>query len=183
LRNKIAEKFQEVGIPINLMHASSMVIGNKMKITKYLFDALEGYLSLGMVPLIGGDMMFDNGMGFSVCSGDQLTVEISRKIKAKRLIFATDVAGIFDSDPKINNQASLIKEMHINELESMIKILDESETSDASGRMKGKLITLTSIKDIITEGLETVILSMMEKGVLKGFLESRDVSLTKIISK
>lgn len=183
LRNKIAEIFQNNDIPINLLHASSMVIGNKMKITEYMFEALKGYLSLGMVPLIGGDMMYDNGMGFSVCSGDQLSVVISREIKAHRLIFATDVAGIYDSDPKINKEASLIREINMNEVETIIKQLDESKAADASGRMKGKLMTLISIKDLIKNGLEPVILSMMQPNILKNFLEGKDISVTRVISK
>lgn len=182
LRNKIAEIFQDTGIPINLMHASSMVIGNKMKITEHMFEALKGYLSLGMVPLIGGDMMYDNGMGFSVCSGDQLSVVISREVKACRLIFATDVAGIFDSDPKIDEEASLIREINMNEVENIIKQLDESKTADASGRMKGKLMTISSIKDLIKKGLDTVILSMMQPNILKTYLEGKAVSATKLVS-
>lgn len=183
LRNKIAEIFKNNGIPINLLHASSLVIGNKMKITDYMFEALKGYLSLGMVPLIGGDMMYDTGMGFSVCSGDQLSVVISREIKAHRLVFATDVAGIYDSDPKINKEASLIREININEVETIIKQLDESKTADASGRMKGKLMTLISIKDLIKNGLDTVILSMMQPNTLKNFLVGKDVPVTKVTSK
>jgi len=185
LRKKIAEIFQNNGIPINLLHASSMVIGNKMKITvePSNFEALKGYLSLGMVPLIGGDMMYDNIMGFSVCSGDQLSVVISREVKAHRLIFATDVAGIYDSDPKINKEASLMREINMNEVETIINQLDESKAADASGRMKGKLMTLISIKDLIKNGLEPVILSMMQPNILKNFLEGKDISVTRVISK
>ena len=183
LRNKIAEIFQKEDIPINLMHASSMAIGNKMKITFSFFDAMKGYLSLGMVPLIGGDMMYDNGMGFSVCSGDQLSVVISRELKANRLIFATDVAGIYDSDPKINKEALLIREINMDKVEAIIKQLDESKVADASGRMKGKLMTLISIKDLIKSGLDTAIISMMQPNILKNFLEGNDVPATRIYNK
>ena len=180
LRIKIVEIFQKADIPINLMHASSIAIGNKMKITFSFFDAMKGYLSLGMVPLIGGDMMYDNGMGFSVCSGDQLSVVISRELKANRLIFATDVAGIYDSDPKINKEALLIREISMDKVEAIIKQLDESKAADASGRMKGKLMTLTSIKDLIKSGLDTAILSMMQPKILKNFLEGNDVPATRV---
>jgi len=183
LRTKIVQKFQAVDIPVNLMHASSMVIGNKMKITEYMLEALKGYLSLGMVPLIGGDMMYDNGMGFSVCSGDQLSVVISRELKVNRLIFATDVSGIYDSDPKINKEASLIREININDVENIIKKLDEAKTADASGRMKGKLMTLGAVKDLIKSGLNTAILSMMHPNILKNYLKGDDVPSTRIISK
>ena len=59
LRIAIATKFIEIGIPINLMHASSVFIGKDMVIKHNPFESLKGFLSLGMVPLIGGDMMYD----------------------------------------------------------------------------------------------------------------------------
>ncbi|MFW9896015.1 MAG: amino acid kinase, partial [Candidatus Thorarchaeota archaeon] len=64
-RSEIAKNLLDVGIPVNLMHTSSLLTGNAMRITDYSLNALKGFLSLGMVPLIGGDMMYDDKMGFS----------------------------------------------------------------------------------------------------------------------
>jgi len=182
-RKTIATTFLEEGIPVNLMHASSMVMGNKMVITDYTFDPLKGFLSLGMVPLIGGDMMYDSSMGFSVCGGDQLAVVLSRVVDAKQLIFATDVPGVFDKDPKLGEHAQLLREININEIEQLVSKLNETANNDASGKMRGKLLSLISIKDQIQEGLEVVILSMNKKGVLKNYLKGQESELTKIIYK
>ena len=57
LRKTIADMFIEKNVPINLMHASSIAIGNKMKISDFTSEALKGFLSLGMVPLIGDGML------------------------------------------------------------------------------------------------------------------------------
>ncbi len=180
-RKTIATTFLEEGVPINLMHASSMVVGNKMVITDYIFNALKGFLSLGMVPLIGGDMMYDTSMGFSVCSGDQLAVVLSRVLHAKQLLFATDVSGVFDKDPKSDEQAQLLREININEIEHLLGKTNDTAKTDASGKMRGKLLSLASIKDQIQEGLEVVILSMNKKGVLKNYLKGQESELTKII--
>ncbi|MHA1234248.1 MAG: isopentenyl phosphate kinase [Promethearchaeota archaeon] len=181
LRKTIATAFLEEGVPINLMHASSMVVGSKMIITDYAFTSLEGFLSLGMVPLIGGDMMYDTSMGFSVCSGDQLAVVLSRVLHAKQLIFATDVPGVFNKDPKIREDAQLHREININEIEQFLSKINEEIKADASGKMRGKLLSLASIKDQIKEGFEVAILSMNKKGVLKNYLKGEEHELTKII--
>ena len=182
-RKTIATTFLEEGIPINLMHASSMVVGNKMVIANHSFSPLKGFLSLGMVPLIGGDMMFDTSMGFSVCGGDQLAVVLSRELHAKQLLFATDVPGVFDKDPKLGERAQLLREININEIEQLFNKTNETANDDASGKMRGKLLSLISIKDQIQEGLEVVILSMKQKGVLKNYLKGQESELTKIIYK
>ena len=181
LRKAIAITFIEEGVPINLMHASSMIVGDKVRIIDHAFTSLEGFLSLGMVPLIGGDMMYDNRMGFSVCSGDQLAVVLSRALHAKQLLFATDVLGVFDKDPKSEEHAQLLREININEIEQLLSETSETAKIDASGKMQGKLRSLISIKDLIQEGLEVVIFSMNKKGVLKNFLKGQESELTKII--
>jgi isopentenyl phosphate kinase len=182
LRNTIAEKFIDVGIPIVLMYTSSMVIGDKMKITEHAFKALQGFLSLGMVPLLGGDMMFDEYRGYSVCSGDLLAVLLSREIGADRLIFATDVAGVYDKDPKIDSNASLIPEININEIDQLMKQIEASNT-DASGKMKGKLKSVIPAADLIKKGLDVSILSMMESNNLKRYLEGKRIQGTRIHAK
>ena len=181
-RKTIATTFLKEGIPINLMHASSMLVGSKMVITDITFNSLKGFLSLGMVPLIGGDMMFDDSMGFSVCSGDQLAVVLSRVLHAKQLLFATDVPGVFDKDPKSGEHPKLLREINLNEIAHLFGNSNETINTDASGKMWGKLLSLASIKDQIQEGLEVVILSMNKKGVLKKVLKGQETELTKIIS-
>lgn len=181
LRKSIAAKFLEKGIPVNLMHASSLLIGDKMVITDPTFESLKGFLSLGMVPLIGGDMMYDNSMGFSVCSGDQLAVVLSRVLLAKQLLFATDVPGVFDKDPKSGEHAHLLREININEIEQFLSTKNETAKNDASGKMRGKLLSLALIRDQIQEGLKVAILSMNKKGILKNYLKGEESELTKII--
>jgi isopentenyl phosphate kinase len=180
-RKTIATTFLDEGIPINLMQASSMVVGNKKLITDHAFNSLNGFLSLGMVPLIGGDMMYDKSMGFSVCSGDQIAVTLSRVLLAKQLIFATDVPGVFDKDPKLEEPAQLLREININEIEQLLNKLGEGKKGDASGKMRGKLLSLDSIKNQIHEGLEVAIFSMNKKGELKKYLKGEKIELTKII--
>jgi isopentenyl phosphate kinase len=183
LRIIIASKFIQKGIPINLMHASSVVVGKKMVIKRNPFESLKGFLSLGMVPLIGGDMMYDESMGFSVCSGDQIAVILSRVLNAKRLIFATDVPGVFDKDPKFDKQAKLVKELNIDDIEQFLSKSTDVTNTDASGKMRGKLLTLLSIKNQIEKGLEIAILSMTKQGILKNYLKGEEIDLTKIVYK
>ena len=65
-RNRIAGEFISIGLPINLMHPSSLAISNKMQIKSFFSEAIIGYFNLGMIPFMGGDMLFDQKMGFSV---------------------------------------------------------------------------------------------------------------------
>ena len=180
-RLMIVESLTNVGIPVNLMYPSSMVIGRKGKISAFMFKALKGYLSIGMVPLIGGDMIYDEEIGFSICSGDPLAVLIARELGADRLIYATDVPGVYDKDPKRFSDASLIKEISINEIEHIVRKIEETNKEDTTGRMKGKLTALIPAKDLIEKGLKVSILSMMTPNTLKEFLAGNESLATRVI--
>ena len=112
-RFMLTEEFQKVGLPVNLLHPSSMLVAEKMKISKAFFESVKGWHSIGMIPLLGGDVLFDTAMGFSVGSGDILAVELAKQLEAKRLIFAMDVTGIFDDNPRTNPEASLVGELSL----------------------------------------------------------------------
>ncbi len=181
LRHIIVKEFQKVGVPICLMYPSSMIISEKMRMTNYFLEPLKGFTSVGMVPLLGGDILIDSVMGWSVGSGDQLAVILCKEMGAKRLIFASDVAGVFEKDPKSDPDAALIEEVNLNTLDSTLERMGKSGEEDASGRMKGKLSSLVPAKPLIEKGLEVRLLSMMEYGTLKRYLKGEQVSSTRVI--
>ncbi|RDE11709.1 MAG: amino acid kinase [Candidatus Thorarchaeota archaeon] len=182
-REMVAGEFHLAGLPVNLLHPSSMVVAEKMRITKYFLDPLKGYLSLGMVPLLGGDMLYDTAMGFSVGSGDQLAVLLARELSAKRLIFAMDVAGIYTGNPKTDPKASVIKEVNLNETDKVLAQMGSSGTVDASGAIKGKLAAIAQVKDLVGAGLQVTLLSMMKQGNLLALLRGQTVACTHVVVK
>lgn len=181
LRDIVVESLQKYEIPVNLMHPSSTIVAEKMRIKEHFLEPLRGYLSIGMIPLVGGDMLYDTAMGFSVGSGDLLAVLLARELRAKRLLFATDVLGVYDQDPKVNPDAALMREVNLSELESVLEGMGKSRIADASGAMKGKLSKLASATELIQGGLEVALLSMMEPGKLKQVLRGDDVEATRIV--
>jgi isopentenyl phosphate kinase len=96
-------------------------------------------------------------------------------------MFATDVPGVYDQDPQLGKKAQLLKELNINDLDNVLKKLDKSSEIDASGRMRGKLLSLVSATDQIKKGLKVAIFSMIEKDTLKKHLKGEKVELTRIV--
>ena len=179
----LTEEFQKAGLSVNLLHASSMVVAEKMRIADAYFEPLKGWLSLGMIPLLGGDLLYDTTMGFSVGSGDVLAVELAKRLKAKRLVFAMDVPGIYNENPRTNPDALLLDTIDIHDVFQILEGMQQIGKLDASGAMKGKLSSISVAMDLIEEGLETTLLSMMEHGNLIGLLKGQDIKCTRIIGK
>ncbi|TFF68096.1 amino acid kinase [Candidatus Thorarchaeota archaeon] len=180
LRMSITKEFQAAEIPVNLFHPSSMVVSNKMQMEDYFLDSLRGYLKLGMVILLGGDMIFDRAMGFSVGSGDQLAGILAKDLGAEHLLFAMDVDGVYDGDPIKDDSAALLTEISLREMDEVLRDIDARSGADASGAMRGKLRSLMPLSDRVEEGLQIALLSMIKPGRLSALLEGKDIRMTRI---
>lgn len=178
MQRAVTACLQDEGIPVNLFHTSSIALASKGQITKMDLEAVKGFLGIGMVPVLGGDMVFDTEMGFSVGSGDQVAAILTRELKATALVFATDVAGVHDTDPKVNKDARLIKELSLSNPKELA--FARGNESDASGAMRGKLSVLKGLAPELSSGLRMSIISMMRPGRLSALLEGEPVEGTII---
>lgn len=66
------------------------------KIVSAELDALFAALDNGLAPVLSGDVVFDRELGFTVLSGDAISVDLAIRLGAERLVFATDVDGVYD---------------------------------------------------------------------------------------
>ncbi len=179
LRAAITSSLQDEGIPVNLFHTSSIASARKGRIASMDLDAVKGFLDIGMVPVLGGDMVYDTEMGFSVGSGDQVAAILAKELRATDLVFATDVAGVYDMDPKTSSNAHLIKELSLDHLDDFSPV--NGAKPDASGAMRGKLSALIGLERELQRGLRMSIISMMIPGRLRDLLDGRPVEATSII--
>jgi isopentenyl phosphate kinase len=177
LRAKISACLQDEGLPVNYLHISSIATATKGKITRLDVEAARGWLEIGMVPVLGGDMVQDTAMGFSVGSGDQVAALLAKEFKASHLVFATDVAGVYETDPKSTPDARILSEVSL----SAMGAVDLSHgKGDASGAMRGKLASVAMLEPELRQGMEMAIMSMMHPGNLRAFLEGKQVQATRI---
>jgi isopentenyl phosphate kinase len=183
LRTLVVDALVDAEIPVCLMYPSSMMVAEKTSISDYFLEPLKGFLDLGMVPLIGGDILVDSTMGFSVCSGDPMLTLVAREFGARRIVYASDVSGIYDSDPKVNPGAKLFDTVDLSNLDDAIQKMGKAGVEDASGAMQGKVASIEPVTDLIKNGLDVSIISMMESGSLKALLNGDTSNSTQIVVK
>ena len=134
---------------------------------------------MGMTPVLGGDIMVDTKMGYSVCSGDVIAAHLPSELNADRLIFATDVDGIYTKDPKKDKNAKLLREINLENMDKLARLTGSAFTDVTSG-MAGKIGVVKTYKRDL-EGAEIVILSMLEEGNLRAYMKNmKDAKFTKI---
>jgi isopentenyl phosphate kinase len=91
---------------------------------------------IGIMPVLFGDVVFDRIKGFGICSGDQIIEVLCGIYHPKRVIFVSDVDGLFDKDPKTNPNAKLLPEVTREVLE---KVSSKSDVDDVTGGVRAKM--------------------------------------------
>jgi isopentenyl phosphate kinase len=106
-------------------------------------------LDRGYIPQLYGDVVLDETADFSICSGDQIIAKLAGKIKPNRVIFLTDVDGVYADDPRKSKKSGL--------------------ASDVTGSMAGKLREIKDIK------CEVTICNGLKPGVFLKCLQGENV--------
>ncbi len=181
LRMAVSEALTEAGLAPVLFLPSNIFFMTEGEITGHFSGGLRQYLDLGMTLLIGGDMCADSQRGFSVCSGDKVVQLLSRLLNPRDVIFATDVAGIYTADPKLDPKAELIPRISLARIEDYEKLADKASTPDITKGMRGKLDEIKRFESILKAGAEVAILGMTKPGILRRYMEGDpDVPCTRI---
>lgn len=133
------EIFLKHGVPVQPIVASSFIVTRNGRIISAELTALMNWLQLGCVPMTGGDIVPDLKNGFSILSGDQIAAYIAVKLKAKSLVFALDVEGVYDKDPNADSKARLMRTLTISSAAQLISKTSSGNIPDVTGGIAGKL--------------------------------------------
>ncbi len=153
----ITEIFLKQGVNIAPVHTASTIIQNSGKIKQCFYDVIDEALNLNCVPLLYGEMVYDQILGMTICSGDAIAVDLAKKYNASKLVFASDVDGIFDKDPHTNHDAKLIKSIILKSITTDNKILlSGSHNVDVTGGLKNKIAVLSG--DDVPKSLKQVVI-------------------------
>jgi len=146
LNLKIIKALQKNNLPAISFSPSAFWRLEDGRLKKQPTEIIKKYLALGTIPVLHGDLLIDNKKVFSVLSGDQICYYLAKELKSDRVIIGTDLDGVFDSDPKINPAAKLIKKISRENYQKFD--IGGSTAIDVTSGMRGKLDELLKLADI-----------------------------------
>jgi isopentenyl phosphate kinase len=91
---------------------------------------VKAALAVDRVPVLHGTLVLD-GKGWRVLGGDELMAVLALALKPERAVWASDVAGVYDRDPRAG-RATLLGEAKAGGATT-------GRGADVTGRMAGKL--------------------------------------------
>jgi isopentenyl phosphate kinase len=126
---------------------SSCIVSKAGRIQLFFDCSLRMMLDKGFVPLLFGDTILDEDIGFTIVSGDQLVAALAIAFNAGKVILGVDVDGLHTIDPKTTPSAELIAHINLQELKSIIGNIEESKVTDVTGGMLGKVSELMPVTE------------------------------------
>lgn len=144
-------------IPAVTLKPNDFITQTGGKLNPFDTKFIKKMLNQGLVPVLYGDVVLDTELGCSIVSGDAIAPYLTKDLKADKLIFLSDVDGIFETDPKINPQAECIPKVTNKNLNAVLNSIHQNNHNDVTGEMRGKISALKKsakgLSIIVTSGL------------------------------
>lgn len=139
------------------VHTQSIITQKDNQVDSFSYTVIESALSAGFIPILYGEMVFDEVLGMSICSGDVIAIYIAKRFSAEKILFASDVNGIYDKDPHLYKNARIIPVASLQYLLSNKSVeLSGSHHIDVTGGMKNKILSV--VKNRVPKTLKEVVI-------------------------
>lgn len=165
LGTRLADMFLDAGVPTVPLQTSSFVEQRREKIVIKDYSFIETILECGGVPLLGGDVVIADRRQTAIASADTLASALAKHFHSRKLLFATDVGGVYKRYPPQVGEKPL-PVIHRETLRGMtLSRSSSSRAHDVTGAMAGKLRALLSLRNC-----EVIVFSGLIPGVLASVL-------------
>ena len=105
---------------------------------------LNQLLRKKFIPVFCGDMIYDPQKQFRILSGDTISILLAKKLSALRVVFATDVDGVYSDEKKIGDRKFLLSSIFRKQLRAVLAGNKNFAARDTTGELPGKLREISS---------------------------------------
>ena len=102
-------------------HPISFVTFDNGKVKRIMLDPIRKALQSRLIPLLHGDLVFDELQGIGVLSGDRIASLVGQRLGASRVLLGSDVDGVYSRNPKTFPSATLIAEVTSENFHSVLR--------------------------------------------------------------
>lgn len=165
------------GIPAISMAPSSYVITHDGRIQYFETSIIRRLLEMGFIPVLYGDTVLDEKMGFTILSGDQIVAYLATQMNAEKILVGVDVDGVYDDNPKSNPKAKMFTRLNLDEMKSLLEMLGGSEGYDVTGGMRSKIAELIAA---VEQGIPVLIFNATKTKYIYKAIKGENVKGTLI---
>lgn len=132
----VTSELMAVGIPAASLSPGSCFVMDERRLVVNDDEVIRRMSHVGIMPVTHGDVVMDRQKGFAIVSGDELMEVMARIFKPERIVFVSDIDGLYDSNPKENPEARMIPEVTQEILDG---VSSDEDVDDVTGGVRNKM--------------------------------------------
>ncbi len=125
-------------------------------------------LAAGGIPVGFGDVVPDDEWGFSILSADTIAVELARRLPSRRVLFVSDVNGVYANRPNRGRPRVIERVTRA----TLAELRPRAEGPDVTGGIRGKVSAMVAAAEA---GAEVGLISGLRHGALSRALRGEAV--------
>lgn len=170
LNRLVVDALSNAGLPIITISPASAVRTRDRQVVHWDITPIEASLDNGLLPVIYGDVVFDEVLGGTILSTEELFAHLALSLRPHRILLAGLEAGVWEDFPA---RTRLVPEITPGVLSKYTSVLGKSSGADATGGMLTKITSMLTLAEQM-DGLEILIFSGQEPGALRNALQGEN---------
>ena len=171
LNRYVLQSLLEGGLPALPFPPSASMISKDRKVIHHNIETIRRALSVSLLPVVQGDVAFDDLLGGTILSTEDVFTFLVDQFPVSRILLAGIEAGVWEDFP---TRTKLVKQIQLTDYEAMRSGIQGSASTDVTGGMKAKVEeTLSLIKK--RPGLTAQIFAAEQSGFLTRALQGENV--------
>ncbi|MFN3491781.1 MAG: isopentenyl phosphate kinase [Anaerolineales bacterium] len=171
LNRFVVQSLLEAGLPAVPFPPSASMISDNRKVIHHNVLTIQKALDVNLLPVVQGDVAFDESLGGTILSTEDVFTFLIEKFNCSRILLAGIEAGVWEDFPA---RTKLMKQIQVSTYEKMRAGIKGSVSTDVTGGMKAKVEEMLSIIKK-NKNLTAQIFSAEEKGFLTRALQGENV--------
>jgi len=158
LNRLVVEALRESQLPAVTLAPVSAVTAREGQVVAWDLAPLKAALSNGLLPVVHGDVVFDEARGGTILSTEELFAHLAHQLHPERILLAGLEAGVWEDYPA---RRRLLREMTPQVFAQQAPGFGHSPGTDVTGGMQAKVTGMLALVEQ-DPGLEVLIFSGKE---------------------
>jgi isopentenyl phosphate kinase len=162
LNQIVIEALSQAGLPVIAFPPSACVLAQAGAVQEWNLTPIRRALQAGLVPVVQGDVVFDETLGGTILSTEDLFFHLAPLLQPDRILLAGIEPGIWADFPA---RTQLINNLTPQTLPALRQKLRGSASTDVTGGMQAKVERMMSLLQS-PSNLQIAIFSGLHPGLL-----------------
>jgi isopentenyl phosphate kinase len=170
LNRLVIEALRNSGLPAVTLAPISAVTAHDGQVAAWDLNPLKAALANGLLPVLHGDVVFDEARGGTILSTEDLFAHLARQLHPNRILLAGLEAGVWEDFPA---RKRLLREITPKIFVNQAADLGSSIGADVTGGMRAKVTEMLALVEQVPD-LEVLVFSGEEPDNIRLALEGEN---------